>query len=140
MRTYLFQSLVWLSCMLGTLVASGQQVKYIPGIKMRHHTEAVQSEPLFGDSSVTSNFLLIRSEVRPHYHVAHSEHIYIVEGTAQMLLGHQVIHVRSGDLIFVPKGTVHAVRVTGKEPLKVISIHSPAFDGTDRVWVEKTGW
>ncbi|MCS6991808.1 MAG: cupin domain-containing protein [Chitinophagales bacterium] len=129
--------LILLTCVLR---AEAQNVQHLPSLKTRNTTDPVVMQSLFSDSTVTSTFLWIRDEVRPHYHATHSEHIYVVEGTAQMLLGHQTLFLRPGDLVFIPAGTIHAVRVTSKEPLKVLSIHTPAHDGSDRVWVEKTGW
>lgn len=130
----------FLLLLLAAGAAAAQGVQHLPSLKTKNTTDAVVIQSLFGDSTVTSNFLWIRDEVRPHYHAYHSEHIYVVEGTAQMLLKNETIFLRPGDLVFIPAGTVHAVRVTGKEPLKVLSLHTPAHDGSDRVLVEKSGW
>jgi len=50
-----------------------------------------------------------------------------------MVLGTDTFKIASGDLIFIPKNTVHAVKSIGASVLKVISIQSPRFDGTDRI-------
>ncbi|MCS6916706.1 MAG: cupin domain-containing protein [Chitinophagales bacterium] len=120
--------------------AAAQKAIHLPSVKTKNLTDGVVVQKLFGDSTVSSNLLWIREEVRPHFHSFHSEHVYVVEGTAQMLFNHETLFLRAGDLVFIPAGTVHAVRPTGKDPLRVLSIHSPAFDGSDRVLVEKTGW
>jgi len=38
-----------------------------------------------------------------------------------------------GGSIFIPQNTWHYVKVTSAEPLKVLSIQAPNFDGKDRV-------
>jgi mannose-6-phosphate isomerase-like protein (cupin superfamily) len=99
-------------------------------------TSLIQSKRIFGDSLATSFVILIKKEVKAHKHMLHSEHVYILEGSATMRLGEESFTVSEGDLIFIPKGAVHAVKVTSDIPLKVISLQSPHFDGTDRVMVE----
>ena len=91
---------------------------------------------LFGDSLTSSFIIEIKKEVKLHRHEYHSEHVYIVSGKAEMKLGDQQIQVNSGDIIFIPKGIPHNVKVTSTAPLRVISIQSPAFDGKDRVMME----
>lgn len=98
--------------------------------------ENIQSQPLNSDSNVSSFLIWIRKEVKPHLHAAHSEHVYVLEGRAQMLLDGKILEVKAGDLIFIPQGVVHAVRVTSEIPLKVISVQAPCFDGKDRVPVD----
>jgi mannose-6-phosphate isomerase-like protein (cupin superfamily) len=74
--------------------------------------------------------------VKLHKHLTHSEHIYIVDGEADMTLGDRQLHIKKGDFVFIPKGTPHAVKVTSAAPLRIVSIQAPAFDGTDRVMLE----
>lgn len=117
-----------------------QEVENIPAMKQKSTYDNVATTPFYNDSLVTSTVVWIKKEVRPHYHQSHTEHVYVVEGTGKMLLGNQIIDVRPGDFLSIPKGTVHAVRVTSSTPMKVLSIHAPSFDGSDRVQVEKSGW
>lgn len=105
-------------------------------IKAPAATENVYARPLFGDSLVTSFVIVIRKEVKKHKHAAHSEHVYILEGTGEMLLGEKKLLVKKGDVIFIPKGTPHAVKVTSKKPMKVISVQAPQFDGKDRIMMD----
>lgn len=99
-------------------------------------TDNIYNRPLFSDSLSSSFCIVIRKEVKAHKHLAHSEQVCVLEGEGQMKLGDKTITIRKGDVIFIPKNTVHAVRSTGKVPLKVLSVQSPRFDGSDRVMVE----
>ncbi|MBK6342509.1 MAG: cupin domain-containing protein [Flavobacteriales bacterium] len=93
--------------------------------------------PLHSDSLSSSFLICVPREVRPHYHDWHTEHVVVIEGEGEMLLGDSVFVIRSGDAIAIPKGTVHAVTTLSERPLRVVSIQSPRFDGADRVPVER---
>lgn len=92
---------------------------------------------LHHDSLSSSFLIIIPKEVKAHYHAHHTEQVVILSGEADMMLGDQKLHVKAGDIILIPKGTTHSVTVTSKEPLKVISLQAPYFDGSDRVMQER---
>ena len=46
--------------------------------------------------------------------------------------------MQAGDILLVPKGTVHSVKALGDEPFQGVSVFAPAFDGKDRVMVGDT--
>lgn len=99
-------------------------------------SDNLYNKAAFGDSLASSFVIVIKKEVKPHKHLSHSEHVVVVSGAGQMQLGDKTFPVKKGDLVFIPKNTVHSVKSTGKEPLKVISIQAPYFDGKDRVFTE----
>ncbi len=92
---------------------------------------------LHHDSLSSSFMIIIPKEVKPHYHATHTEQVVVLSGEADMLLGDQKLHIKAGDVIIIPKGTKHSVMVTSTDPLKIISVQAPYFDGTDRVMIEK---
>lgn len=98
---------------------------------------AVRSTVLHSDSTCTSFFLCIDHGVRPHLHRTHTEHVFVIDGSAEMTLGDSVRTITAGDAILIPAGTPHAVTVNGDGPLRVISVQAPHFDGTDRIWLDK---
>lgn len=91
------------------------------------------------DDSLQSSFIIwVKRTVKAHYHAEHSENIVVLEGEAIMTIGQELIVIRKGDYINIPKGTVHSVtQVLSVEPLKVLSIQSPHFDGKDRIFSEQ---
>ena len=99
-------------------------------------SDNVYNSPLFGDSLASSFLIVIKKEVKALKHLKHSEHVVVLEGSGQMQLGDKQIEIKKGDVIFIPKNTVHAVKTTGKIPLKVVSVQAPNFDGKDRVFIE----
>lgn len=96
----------------------------------------VQVRPLYSDSLCSSFVICIPGAVAPHYHRYHTEHVTVLEGTATMQLGDSTFSIAAGHCIVIPKGTPHAVITTSTIPLRVISVQSPRFDGTDRIFLE----
>jgi mannose-6-phosphate isomerase-like protein (cupin superfamily) len=95
----------------------------------------IQVTPLYADSLSSSFKICINKEVKPHYHQHHTEHVYVISGIGEMQLGDSLITISAGQFVFIPANTIHSVKKTSKEPLEVISIQSPGFDGTDRIFV-----
>ncbi|MCB0280248.1 MAG: cupin domain-containing protein [Calditrichaeota bacterium] len=95
---------------------------------------AIQKHDLFSDDNATGVLLFIEKEVKPHLHQTHSETVYVLEGTARFYLKDKWQEIKAGDVMFIPKHTLHAVLVTSKKPLKVISIQAPKFNGNDRIF------
>ena len=91
-----------------------------------------------GSDSLSSQFVIwVNTEVKPHRHQFHSENVYILSGEGIMKLGENEFAVRQGSLIFIPRNTVHSMKVTSSEPLKLISVQSPEFDGKDRIFTDQ---
>tara|TARA_B100000965_G_C19391020_1_gene668965 strand:- start:379 stop:771 length:393 start_codon:yes stop_codon:yes gene_type:complete len=88
------------------------------------------------DSNSTSYYIIIKKEVSPHIHQWHSESIFIIEGKAQMMMNDSTFQIKKGDFIYIPPQTKHAVKVSPKSPLKVLSIQAPKFEGKDRIFVD----
>lgn len=93
------------------------------------------------DTKDASSFLIrVRDEVPPHYHENHTEHVYVIEGRGIMLLNDELIEIGPGHIISLPPGTVHAVKRKGDLPLKVLSVQSPQFNGSERTPTESPLW
>ena len=118
-----------------------QKVDNLPALKQKQPYDNIVTQEMNSDSMSTSTVIWIKQEVKPHYHANHTEQVYVIEGQGQMLVGTKTYNVGPGDLIYIPKGTIHALRVLGKDkPMKVLSIQTPQFDGSDRVMVMPAGW
>ena len=111
------------------------QRTHLPDLAAPDGQDPIAKKPLHSDAHVTSVVLWISGEIRLHRHDAHSEHVVVLGGRGIMRLGEETFTVRKGDIIFIPQGTPHAVRVD-KGVLKVVSIQAPEFDGSDRVPLE----
>jgi mannose-6-phosphate isomerase-like protein (cupin superfamily) len=118
------------------ICAKAQHPNQVNTLEIEGNNTGVFNKGLFNDSLASSSLIIIKNEVKAHKHMKHSEHVIVQSGEAVMRLGEKEFNIKEGDVIFIPKGTVHSVIVKGKKPLKVISIQAPYFDGNDRVMME----
>jgi len=85
---------------------------------------------------VTVNVVTPKTPLKAHYHATHEEVVYIIRGHGKMRLGDKDEEVKAGDIIYIPKKTVHSfIPLSGD--CQALSIFAPAFDGKDRVFVEE---
>ena len=72
----------------------------------------------------------------PPRHVHHScdELFYVLEGEFLFLVGERRVSAPPGAFVFVPRGTVHAAKVVGTEPGKVLVAYVPG--GLERSFEE----
>ncbi len=131
------KKLFLLSCFCFSITTfKAQSYQSADTIKAPANLENIFSKPLYSDSLVSSYVIFIKKEVKLHKHVFHTEHVIILEGEGEMLVAEKKIKIKKGDIVFIPKGTPHALFVTSAIPVKIISVQSPHFDGTDRVMIK----
>ena len=63
----------------------------------------------------------------PHAHPDLEQAAYILEGEAICEIDGVELHARAGDLIFIPAGVFHSIKVLS-ERLKLLVIYSPPYD------------
>lgn len=83
----------------------------------------------------TVNFLAAKSEVKRHYHAKHEETVVVSSGSGVFTMGKTQHTVRAGDVMHIPRGTVHGF-VPLSDDVVVVSVLTPKFDGVDRVFVD----
>lgn len=80
-----------------------------------------QEQIVFMNVSIRTN---PKNEIGDETH-AFDQAILIVEGNAQCVLNGKTSHVKSGDLIFIPRGTLHnVINLEKDKDLKIISFYS----------------
>lgn len=67
-----------------------------------------------------------------HTQPQHDELLVVLEGEAEFQVGDEQRHVSPGDLIFIPRNTLHGRVRTLTERWAVLSIYAPAFDRTKK--------
>ena len=113
----------------------GQSTQNLNKMKPPKEFENIHVEKLNTHAQSSSFLIWIKEKVRLHKHVEHTEHVYVLKGKGEMKVGNEVRQIKKGDVIFIPKGTPHGVKVTGGT-LKVLSVQSPEFKGKDRVFLD----
>ncbi|MBD0353987.1 MAG: cupin domain-containing protein [Rubrobacteraceae bacterium] len=63
----------------------------------------------------------------PPRHIHHScdELFYVLEGEFLFLVGERQVSALPGTFVFIPRGTVHAAKIIGTEPGKVLAAYIP---------------
>lgn len=118
-----------------TYALKSQTFQSLDTVKPPANYENTYSKPLYSDSLVSSFVIFIKQGVDAHRHLLHSEHVYVLDGEGEMKLDNKTFSVKKGDIIFIPKKSVHSLKVTSANPLKVLSVQAPYFDGKDRVFM-----
>ena len=70
-------------------------------------------------------FRVYRS-VPPHFHTSCDEYLYVLSGTAQIVIaGDALREIRPGELVFFKKNTIHALPRILQHPFTVLAIDTP---------------
>lgn len=65
---------------------------------------------------------------RPHRHDDSAELFYMLDGTAQLLSGEQVVTAERGDLVVVPPGLPHAFAAAPGEDADILIVITPGVE------------
>lgn len=94
-------------------------------------TELVKGE------NISFHVAVVKEEIKPHYHKERDEVYYIVKGRGIMRVNEEKRDVKEGDVILIPKGSVHSLKNTEKEALILVFASSPPFaPEKDRYFLE----
>jgi quercetin dioxygenase-like cupin family protein len=91
---------------------------------------------LLADSSATGGALSTQrvtlldgaDGARPHHHANSAELFYMIDGTAQLLSGEQVVTAERGDLVIVPPGFAHAFAAAPGENADILIVITPGVE------------
>lgn len=79
-------------------------------------------------------------EASPHLHENEHQVIYILDGSAEVILGDAPpVECGPGAVIEIPPKLLHAVYVTGDRPLKAIVLYSPPLPPREEIPVGSGG-
>lgn len=104
--------------------------------KNKKLTDSFKIENLVTGENSSAHLVLIKDKVKPHFHKDRDEIVLIYSGEGIFEISGTKHQVFKGNLIFIPKGTVHSFMNQHKDKSVALSIFSPAFDGKDRIFVE----
>jgi quercetin dioxygenase-like cupin family protein len=123
--------LAWAAAMPAPTVQFREVVKRTP---IEAKTGGALTPVLQGEHA-TVNVWQLTAKIPAHFHRAHEEIVIVEEGEGTVRLGSETRRLKKGDVLLIPANVVHEVIATGNRPFRGISVFSPQFDGTDRVFV-----
>jgi mannose-6-phosphate isomerase-like protein (cupin superfamily) len=119
------------------LELSAQSVQNVKNLPAPANMNNVGVAKISTDSLHSTYIIWVDDSVRPHYHDRHTELIYVLEGEGVFYRDEEAEVIRAGDYLIILPGTVHSYKCSKGKRTKVLSIQTPEFDGSDRIWVDK---
>ena len=91
---------------------------------------------LLADSSSTGGALSTQrvtltdgaNGAQPHHHAGSAEMFYLLDGTAQLLSGDQIVTAERGDLVIVPPGLPHAFAAAPGHDADILIVITPGVE------------
>ena len=65
---------------------------------------------------------------KPHHHAGSAEMFYVLDGTAQLLSGEQIVTAERGDLVIVPPKLPHAFAAAPGENADILIVIAPGVE------------
>jgi len=88
-------------------------------------------------SEASYHVILLNESERPHYHDYHDAIVFILSGETFIHLENETFIAVPGDVIEIPRGTLHWAELVDDKPVEVYAVYTPAFDGNDRRFLER---
>ncbi|MFN0058167.1 MAG: cupin domain-containing protein [Planctomycetota bacterium] len=93
--------------------------------------QATATRPMRTSAETSHSVLRLAGAEVPHTHDRHDLTCVLLRGRARLHLGADVYDVVPGDVMDIPRGTVHWAEAIDEDACEVYVIFSPAFDGND---------
>lgn len=87
---------------------------------------AGKTSPLACSAGGPALLIQAREPIAEHMHADADEYLYVVAGEGSLRAGKAVEPMKAGVLIMVPRGVLHAITVTGRNPLELVSVQAGA--------------
>ena len=87
------------------------------------------------------HIICVNTSEKPHVHDKHDLVITVLSGSAKIHLGLKTHELTAGDVIQIPRGTLHWVENTGgKTPTEAYAVFTPPYQGKDKRLVNVRGY
>ena len=93
------------------------------------HNDPVKRMFICDGESISANIATSSGdESKLHTQPDHDEIVVVIDGEAEFRIGEEIRKVGPGDLMFIPKNTLHGRVRTLSESMSALSIYAPYFD------------
>jgi quercetin dioxygenase-like cupin family protein len=99
--------------------------------------ENIKVLPLFRNARSSNILVQVRDREPLHRHVDSDITVFMLRGEGDMRIGKETRPVKSGDVIHIERGAIHAFINRAAEPAAALVVYSPAPGPKDRVLVEE---
>lgn len=93
---------------------------------------------LYNSDNLSIAHVVVLGKAREHLHKKMEEIYYVEKGKGQLIIGNDVLNVKEGDVIPIPKNTWHYLNKSNEngEKLEVLVISHPRYDPKDMIFKE----
>ena len=77
------------------------------------------------------HLVLLKDAEKPHVHDGHDLIAVVLRGKVSMHFADGTVKVQKGDVVEIPRGTLHWAENRGKEASLAYAVFTPPFDGED---------
>jgi mannose-6-phosphate isomerase-like protein (cupin superfamily) len=100
-------------------------------------TKPIAIRPLHTYEDMSVSLIRLASAEKPHTHNKHDLTVVMLSGSGILHIGDRSVPVQAGDIMEIPRGTVHWAENVGPGACEVYAIFSPPYDGKDNHPVAK---
>lgn len=94
-------------------------------------TDPIKRTFVFDGEHLTANVGVVRDSGNAlHTQKDHDELLVIIEGSVDFKVGEETKNVKRGDLVFIPKATLHGPLLKEGQSFAALSVFAPYFDRT----------
>ncbi len=99
--------------------------------------EEFKVTPIFENPRSKHVLVQVRGREPLHRHVDSDITVFMLRGAGDMRIGQETRPVKTGDIVHIQRGTIHAYINRGAEPAAALVVYSPAPGPRDRALVEE---
>ena len=92
-----------------------------------------QLRELYNSENLSIAHDIVTGTSGKHMHKKMEEVYYIERGEGQLIIGDEVLDIREGDIIPIPKNTWHYLKKIEDNPLEVLVVTYPKYDPDDLI-------
>lgn len=80
----------------------------------------------------STHLIRLQTQEQPHYHDHHDLNVTVLSGNSTIHFADHSVALKTGDVVFIPKGTLHWAENHVAEGSVVFAVFSPAYSGKDQ--------
>lgn len=88
---------------------------------------------LYNSRDLSIAYDVVTGTAGKHMHRKMEEVYYVEKGEGQLVIGEEILDIKEGDVIPIPKNTWHFLRKLEGKPLEVLVITHPKYDPNDLI-------
>ncbi len=88
---------------------------------------------LYHSENLSISHDIVLGTAEKHMHKKMEEVYYVEKGDGQLIIGDEVLDIKEGDIISIPKNTWHFLKKLKDKPLEVLVITYPRYDPDDLI-------